>query len=65
MVEIVPALDRVERRLAILISCLSLFGLAAFIRKAGLSIIFITLLTVSFQAINAAVSNPVKSLKAE
>ncbi|HTR28604.1 MAG TPA: ABC transporter permease [Puia sp.] len=32
---------------------------------AGCSIIFITLLTVSFQAVNAAVSNPVKSLKAE
>jgi hypothetical protein len=31
----------------------------------GFSIIGITLLTVSFQAVNAALSNPVKSLKAE
>jgi ABC-type antimicrobial peptide transport system permease subunit len=31
----------------------------------GVSIIFITLLTISFQAINAALSNPVTSLKAE
>lgn len=31
----------------------------------GFSIIVITLLTVSFQAVNAALSNPVKSLKAE
>jgi hypothetical protein len=31
----------------------------------GFSIIVITLLTVSFQAVSAALSNPVKSLKAE
>jgi putative ABC transport system permease protein len=55
MDEIVPALDRVDRYSP---------GFSAFV-VAGLSIIFITLLTVSLQAINAAVSNPVKSLKAE
>lgn len=32
---------------------------------AGLSIIFITLLTISFQSIKAAITNPVKSLRAE
>jgi len=32
---------------------------------AGGSIIFITLLTVSFQAIKAALANPVKSLRSE
>jgi Na+/melibiose symporter-like transporter len=33
--------------------------------SAGLGTIAITLLTVSFQAIKAAVSNPVKSLRTE
>jgi putative ABC transport system permease protein len=32
---------------------------------AGASIILITLLTISFQAIKAAVANPVKSLRSE
>jgi ABC-type antimicrobial peptide transport system permease subunit len=32
---------------------------------AGTSIVIITLLTVSFQAIKAAVANPVKSLRTE
>jgi len=32
---------------------------------AGSSIIFITLFTISFQAIKAAVMNPVKSLRTE
>ena len=32
---------------------------------AGLSVMLITLLTVSFQAIKAAVANPVKSLRTE
>ncbi|HSZ86917.1 MAG TPA: hypothetical protein VK787_12865, partial [Puia sp.] len=32
---------------------------------AGASIIFITLLTISYQAIKAAVANPVRSLRSE
>jgi len=32
---------------------------------AGLSVILITLLTISFQAIKAAIANPVKSLRTE
>jgi len=32
---------------------------------AGLSVLLITLITVGFQAIKAAVSNPVKSLRSE
>jgi putative ABC transport system permease protein len=36
-----------------------MFGLS------GLVVVFIALFTVSFQAIKAAVTNPVKSLKAE
>jgi ABC-type antimicrobial peptide transport system permease subunit len=39
-------------------------GAGVFI-AAGLSIIFITLFTISFQAIKAAVANPVKSLRTE
>jgi putative ABC transport system permease protein len=31
----------------------------------GLTIFFITISTISFQAIKAAIANPVKSLKAE
>jgi putative ABC transport system permease protein len=33
--------------------------------SAGILVIFIALATVSFQAIKAAVSNPVKSLRSE
>ncbi len=32
---------------------------------AGVSIIFITLFTISFQSVKAAITNPVKSLRAE
>jgi hypothetical protein len=70
--------------LAILISCLGLFGLALFVaeqrtkeigvRKVlgatvfnvwALGTLLITLLTVSFQSIKAAIANPVKSLRTE
>jgi ABC-type antimicrobial peptide transport system permease subunit len=39
-------------------------GLTVF-AVAGFSILFITMLTVSFQAIKAAIANPVKSLRTE
>ena len=64
--------------IAIFISCMGIFGLAAFtanqrtreicIRKilgAGVAALAIALLTVSFQAIRAATANPVKNLRVE
>jgi hypothetical protein len=39
-------------------------GIGIFI-IAGAAILFITLLTISFQAIKAAIANPVKSLRTE